>query len=174
MDAIAAMDPYRVIGNKGKIPWHYSADFKWFKQMTMGRTLIMGRNTYESLPIPLKGREIVVLTTDFNWASVSLQNPAKADKVYYRHPTAPGIMDMFNPRDWPEAIVCGGAKTYSTLLPFCDNLWVTHICEDFEGDAYMPPFEDLFPYSMIEFENKDFFVVWYTKNDPDPPVLFRI
>jgi len=60
--AIAAMSENRVIGDKGKIPWHIADDFRWFKHKTMGGTLIMGRKTFESIGKPLPGRKTIVLT----------------------------------------------------------------------------------------------------------------
>lgn len=66
---IAAVDPSWVIGINGDMPWHYKADFKRFKALTMGSTLIMGRLTWESLPKPLPGRQCFVLTKQDNPAS---------------------------------------------------------------------------------------------------------
>jgi dihydrofolate reductase len=164
MDAIVAMDPNRVIGDKGKIPWHYKEDFKWFKRFTMGKTLIMGRTTYEDLPVPLKGRKIVIITSKVKQG----QEVIKADRIFFRHLDTQIVphpyLEKFNPRDFPDAVVCGGSKTYQALLPYCDNIYVTHICDDYEGDTCMPYFEDIFSHSEIILENKDFFVVKYSRS----------
>ena len=160
MKAIAAMDPNRVIGNKGQIPWHIPNDFKWFKEFTMGKTLVMGKNTFLTLP-PLRGRKICVLTNDL---SIGFDQDAirKCDGLYVRRPlTQGGIVDKFDPVDWPDAVVCGGAQTYTLLLPHIDELYMTHVVDEYEGDTYMPDFEHLLPNSSVVREDKNFWVVKY-------------
>lgn len=112
MKAIVAMDPNRVIGNEGKIPWHYKEDFKFFKEITMGHSLVMGRNTYESIGKPLPGRFTYILTTD----EKKLNLPW-------------GTLAAYVNKDWicdyPSVCsnywVCGGASVYELLLPMCDE-----------------------------------------------------
>ena len=165
MKAIVAMDPCRVIGYHGGIPWHYKEDMQWFKQFTTGQTLLMGWNTYHSLPVRLKGRQIVVLSKTWH-PSMALNHEQKADAVYFRYPPdhkVPYVMDVFHPEDWPNIIVAGGAKTYSLLMPHVSEMYVTHLADEYEGDTYMPEFEYLFPESSIVRENKDFLVVKYTR-----------
>lgn len=165
MKAIAAMDPQRVIGYHGGIPWHYKDDMKWFKEFTMGKTLVMGYNTYKSLPVFLAGRQIVVLSHTWH-PSMAFNDDPKADDVYYRYPVGhknPWVMDVFDPADWDDAVVAGGAKTYATLMPYITEMYMTHIVDEYEGDTYMPPFEHLFPTSEIVLENKDFIVARYTR-----------
>ena len=155
MKAIMAMSKNRCIGKDSKIPWHYSDDFKWFKEFTMGKTLIVGRKTFDDLP-PLKGRSICVLTTDAYRALHSLTEPnKKADNVYYRRPIKEGwLTDVFEPSDWQDSIVAGGKKTYEFLMPHITEFYVTHIDQDYEGDTFMPPFEGLFKNKEVvkEFE----------------------
>ena len=160
MKAIVAMDPQRVIGYRGGIPWHYKDDMAWFKAYTMNKTLIMGWKTYQSLPVFLKGRQICVIS---NKCEVSdLFRPVlKADNVFFRYPPNrqdPWVMDVFDPADWDDAVVAGGAKTYSMLMPHISEMYVTHIADEYEGDTYMPPFEHLFPTREIVLENKDFII----------------
>ena len=155
MKAIAAMDPHRVIGYKGKIPWALPEDFKWFKQFTMGKTLIMGSTTFSSLP-PLKGRKICVVTNQIEFDEKARQ---KCDGLFIVHPRdIPTLADELN-----DCIVAGGTKTYTLLLPYCTEVYVTHVLEDYAGDAYMPYFEDNFPNQEVIQETKDFWIVKYSK-----------
>ncbi len=165
MKAIVAMAPNRVIGCKGKIPWHYTEDMKWFKEFTMGKILVMGWNTYQSLPVKLKGRKICVLSNTWTPALAFSYEP-KADDVYFRFPPTrkdPFVMDVFEPKEWPDAIVAGGAKTYTLLLPYITEMYVTHIVKEYEGDTYMPEFESQFSHVLTIRESKDFSIVKYTK-----------
>ena len=162
MKAIVAMDPYRVIGYKGRIPWHIPEDFKWFKRATMDCPLLMGHSTFDSIGKPLPGRYTYILTNNpekLALPSAELCGYASEKQVF----------DMpleFRKRMW----VCGGAKVYQRFLPLCDEVYVSHIMEDYEGDTYMPEFEDQFPYSEIVEEHKDFWVVKHMKYAPFPQV----
>lgn len=158
MKAIAAMDANRVIGLNGKIPWYVPEDFKWFKEFTLGKTLVMGKTTFDGLP-PLKNRNIVVLTNTISFSedrtAYLAENKHKCKNLYIRD------SQSFNYMDFPDAIVAGGSKTYSALLPLCDELYMSHIMEEHEGDTYMPNFEPHFPNSEIYREYKNFWVVRY-------------
>jgi dihydrofolate reductase len=127
--AIAAMSLNRVIGGQGQIPWHLPEDFRWFKQTTMGHTLVMGRKTFESIGKALPGRETLVLTRgDF---------------------TAPGARTISDLSEIKSAesktyFVCGGAQIYEQFLPICSELLLTTVNRVVQGDAFFPPFEDKF------------------------------
>lgn len=123
---IAAMSENRVIGKDQRLPWHLSADLKRFRQLTLGKPILMGRKTHESIGKPLPGRENLVLTTDAG----------------YR---APGCTVVYSPaeaqaaaRDAPELMVIGGAALYRKFLPKADRLYVTLIHRSFEGDTFFP------------------------------------
>lgn len=112
---IAALDDKGGIGFKGGLPWpKNSADLKWFKEVTMGKTLIVGYNTFETLP-PLPGRTIRVLKRDYEPVHV--------------------IVDLIS-ADVEEAVVIGGAKTYRTWLPYVDRFYISRIRGEFESDTY--------------------------------------
>jgi len=106
---IVAMDPTGIIGVNGGMPWHYKADFKRFKEMTMGGTLIMGRKTWESLPGPLPGRRSIVLTRASNYTAVGAEVYAGIDAAIL----AAGS-DQHGPSNgvW----ICGGAEIYRLFL----------------------------------------------------------
>ncbi len=112
-----------VIGNQGKLPWHFSEDLKFFKQVTMGKPIIMGRNTWESIGRPLPGRRNVVLTSDMNY---------KAEGAQVVH-SLKEALGLFNSQE--TIFIIGGAQLYRYALPFADTAWVTEIDHDFEGDV---------------------------------------
>lgn len=127
--AIAALSENRVIGDSGRIPWHLPADFRWFRQVTHGGILVMGRKTFESIGKPLPGRETYVLT----------RRPIPIPGVR----TFAGTEDLLKAlRDEPRpAWVCGGGEVYSQLLPHCSDLFLTRVPVTVPGDALFPPFE---------------------------------
>lgn len=144
LHAIAAMSENRVIGNRGKIPWHLPEDFRWFKQQTMGGTLIMGRKTYESIGMPLPGRTTLVLSRSSpNFPGVEI---------------SPSLDELLH-RDLPGPVyIAGGAEIYREALPYCADLFLTHIKGVYEGDTFFPPFEQLFPKREIVRETVDFII----------------
>jgi dihydrofolate reductase len=151
MKAIAAMDMNRGMGYKGKLPWHYAADFKWFKQKTLEtKKLVMGKDTFQSVGT-LKDRFTYVLTTD-----PSLQALPSFTTYRYVGP------DFFKTEPHDDIWLCGGAKTYKLLLPLCTEVYVTHILNEYEVDTYMPPFEERFIEQEIILETKDFWIVKYS------------
>ena len=117
MIAIVARSANGVIGLNGGLPWHCKGDLQFFKRTTMGKKIVVGRTTFEGLP-PLKGRELFVLT----------RNPdARFD----------GATAVTGPADVPEdAIVCGGAAVYDLMIPQCDQLLVTTVKKEVEGDTF--------------------------------------
>jgi dihydrofolate reductase len=167
MQAIAAMDLNRGIGYKGTIPWKLSADMKFFKEMTSGRDqggfLAMGRNTFKSVG-DLPKRFTYVVTHDTN-----AHDPEFCfwDEVKHTYVTLEQLLsiiakdDDVNRRMW----VCGGAQIYNLLLPYCNELWLTIILDEFEVDTYMPEFDQLFPYSEIKVQEKDYWIVLYSKTN---------
>ncbi|MGC6456191.1 MAG: dihydrofolate reductase [Coraliomargaritaceae bacterium] len=142
--AIAAMSENRVIGHNGDIPWHLPEDFKWFKQTTMGGILVMGRKTYESIGRPLPGRQTLVLsrsTREMEGVQVITDteklNELPADKTIW---------------------IAGGSEIYSLLLPRCNELFLTRVHRECEGDALFPAFEDDFTFSENLLKTPDFTV----------------
>lgn len=121
---IAALSENGTIGDKGKIPWHISADLKRFKQVTMGHPVIMGRKTFESISKPLPGRRNIVLTRHpgpdhFPSLDAALQSCADEETVF----------------------VIGGAVVYREALPLADALYLTHVHKRVDGDTKFPPFD---------------------------------
>ena len=138
MKAILALAKNRVIGKNGGLPWpSIPNDFKWFKEFTMGKKLIVGKNTFDTLPM-LKNREILVLTRRIEELS-EIPNQYLINKNDLTGKIITDVSDLD-----PDIIVAGGAKTYVRLLPYITEFYVTHVNGSYEGDTFMPPFEDLF------------------------------
>ena len=117
-----------VIGRDGKLPWHLPADLKHFKQVTMGRPMIMGRRTFESLPGLLPGRRHVVLTRDPQW---------RAEGAVVAH----SIPAAFEAAGGDAVSVIGGADIFALFEPLATVVELTEVHDDIEGDTLMPPFD---------------------------------
>ena len=111
-----------VIGANGKMPWHLPADLRRFKQLTMGRPMIMGRKTFDSLPAVLEGRRHIVLTRDPEWQDEGAEPVASIEEAL-RLANAPHVM------------VIGGAEIYRLFLPLADRIELTEVALDPKGDA---------------------------------------
>ncbi len=121
-----------VIGIKNRLPWHLPQDLKYFKSVTMGKPVIMGRKTYESIGRPLPGRVNIVVTRDKSWnASVDLvvvHNLTAALEAAKRSVTAESGIN--------EAMIIGGAEIYREALPLVDRIYLTEVNVEPEGDAF--------------------------------------
>ena len=134
---IAAVSENRAIGLKGGIPWRNSDDFKWFKEFTLNKTILVGSNTWKNLPL-LPNRKILVLTNKYNDSWYSAAKDTAMATVCWDEVTA-----LSKTR---EIIVAGGAQIYNLFLPQIAEFYVTHIEGTFEADTFMPPFEHLFKF----------------------------
>jgi dihydrofolate reductase len=128
--AIAAMSLNRVIGAGNQIPWHLPEDFKWFKQMTTGHVIVMGRKTFESIGRPLPNRETIVLS--------------RGGFAHQGVKTIRALEELSALNDGREIFICGGAQVYEQALLFCSDLYLTLVKREVEGDACFPPFEEQF------------------------------
>ena len=159
MKAILAMSENRAIGKNGALPWpSIKEDFKWFKEFTMGKTIVVGRTTFEKLP-PLKNRKILVV-----------YNNLPCDVFTYYGIYRDKYEDLFLRRlnecehtEWKDAIVAGGAKTYELFLPYITEFYVTHVNGTYEADTYMIPFEHLYNKQEVVKEFDGHRVIKYNK-----------
>jgi len=163
MKAILAMAQNRVIGKNGKLPWHVPNDFKWFKEFTMGKKLIVGKNTFDTLPL-LKNRECIVLTRPVAGIDAYITN----QYLVNNNAMTGQMITMEDLESYSQfrkdyLIVAGGAKTYVKLLPYIKEFYVTHIHGTYDGDVFMPPFEDLFTHQEVVKEFDRHKVVKYSK-----------
>jgi dihydrofolate reductase len=131
MTIIAAMTRDRVIGKDNAMPWHIPEEFKHFKKITTGHTLIMGRKTFESLGGPLPRRNTIVVSRSFSEETEgidvcrTLSEAVEKAKSYGK-----------------KIFIAGGAAIYRQALPLADKLYLSYIKKDYDGDTYFPEFEE--------------------------------
>lgn len=126
LSTIVAIGNNNVIGLDNKMPWYLPSDLKYFKENTLGKVVIMGRKTLESIGGPLKDRKNIVITRDKNY------NPNFADvEIAHDFSEIKKYID-----DDKENFIIGGAEIYREFLPYCKFLYVTRIYKDFEGNKF--------------------------------------
>ncbi|MEE9351803.1 MAG: type 3 dihydrofolate reductase [Thiotrichaceae bacterium] len=129
LSMIAGMAHNRVIGKDNQLPWHLPADLGWFKRTTMGKPIIMGRKTHESIGKPLPGRQNIIISTNtgLKLAGCDVVNSPEA------------AIELV--QNEPEIMVIGGALIYELFLPHADRLYLTHVDAEIDGDAFFPDYE---------------------------------
>ena len=143
LKAIVAISENSVIGKNGDLPWRISEDLKWFKKITLGCTLLMGRKTWESLPGPLPGRE--------NWGISATLQPLPGIKVFK------SLLDALESSKNRETFIIGGGELYRQTLPKCHELYVSEVHRVIQdGDVFFPPFKDDFKMEENLFKNHEF------------------
>ncbi|MDD9148820.1 MULTISPECIES: dihydrofolate reductase [unclassified Sporolactobacillus] len=128
---LVAMDRNRLIGRGNDLPWHLPADLRYFKKITTGHPVIMGRKTFESIGKPLPGRKNIVLTRDseFRYENVAVFHSAED---FLKSGISFG----------KECFVIGGAQIFETFIAYADRLYITCIDAEFEGDTYFTAFDE--------------------------------
>jgi dihydrofolate reductase len=147
--AIAAMSLNRVIGAANQIPWHLPEDFKWFKQITTGHVIVMGRKTFESIGRPLPNRETIIMS--------------RGGFVHPGVKTIQALDELLALNDGREIFICGGAQVYSQALPLCSEVYLTLVKREVEGDAFFPPFEDAFELPEALRDTPEFRILHYRR-----------
>ena len=128
---IVAHDTQKVIGKNNDLPWHLPEDLAYFKKMTMGKAMVMGRKTYESIGRPLPGRLSIVITRNPNY---------KAEGVVVVNNIEAAIEKA---KEYaPEVMVIGGAEIFKMVMDVADRLYITLIQEEFAGDTFFPEYEE--------------------------------
>lgn len=128
---IAAMADHRVIGLNNTMPWHLPADLAWFKKNTIGKPIVMGRNTFDSIGKPLPQRRNLILTRKLDHNIEGCELFDSPDAI------------LADTLDSPEVMITGGAQIYQLFLPMADRLYLTFIDAALEGDTYFPKYEQL-------------------------------
>ncbi|HHF2905141.1 TPA: type 3 dihydrofolate reductase [Vibrio diabolicus] len=129
---IAAMADNRIIGKDNQMPWHLPADFAWFKRCTMGKPVVMGRKTYESIGRPLPGRLNIVISRDETLKIEGVTTVTSIEQA----------LDVAG--DAEEVMIIGGGAIYAACLPMANKLYVTHIEAAIDGDTQFPDWGDQF------------------------------
>ncbi|WP_434630075.1 dihydrofolate reductase [Chromobacterium sp. CV08] len=127
---VAAMAANRTIGVDNKLPWHLPEDLKHFKATTLGKPVVMGRKTWDSIGRPLPGRRNIVVTRQAGW---------RADGAEVAHSLEQA---MALAGDVDEVCLIGGAELYRQAIAIADRLCLTEIAGDYDGDAHFPVFAD--------------------------------
>lgn len=129
---IVAMAKNRTIGIDNKLPWYLPNDLKYFKQVTMGKPIIMGRKTYESIGKPLPGRTNIVISRNPDYQAEGIVVVSSLQQALDKAED----ISFINGHD--EVMVIGGAEIYNQGLASADRLYITHVHADVEGDAFFP------------------------------------
>ena len=123
---VAAHDPNLVIGKEGGLPWRYPEDLKFFKSITLGNTIVMGRGVFEELnEIPLPGRKNIVLSRSRTYDNVD---------------TYSSIEQALEAIPDEEVFIIGGGEIYKQTLPIADKLIITEIKKEYDGDTFFPDY----------------------------------
>jgi dihydrofolate reductase len=154
LKAIAAMSLNRAIGMGNKIPWHLPEDFRWFKKMTTGHVLVMGRKTFESIGKALPDRTTIVLTRSPQ-PIPGVQTISELSQIAQGSPALRGR----------EIFICGGAQIYQQALPFCSDLYLTLVKRTVEGDTFFPPFEERFELFEQVLDSPEFKILHYRSRE---------
>ncbi|MBU2916716.1 type 3 dihydrofolate reductase [Psychrosphaera sp. F3M07] len=138
---IAAMAKDRVIGKDNDMPWHLPADLKHFKKVTLGKPVIMGRRTFESIGRPLPGRKNIVITRNQQWTHEGVEVVSSTELA----------MSLVAGVD--EVMIIGGGKIYEQFLPQADILYLTFIDLDVDGDTRFPDWTTIGAWQQVESES---------------------
>ncbi|RDC63564.1 dihydrofolate reductase [Adhaeribacter pallidiroseus] len=156
--SVFAMSENRVIGKDNQLPWHLPADLKFFKNLTTGHPIIMGRKTFESIGKPLPHRTSIIITRQAGYSPPN---------CIVLHDVPGAIQEALTIN--PNVFIIGGAEVLQQALPFIDTMYLTLIHAHFEGDTFYPEIDpaqwqevsrqnfeadekNLYPYSFIKLQ----------------------
>lgn len=136
LSMIVATADNNIIGKDNDMPWHLPADLAYFKKTTLGKPIIMGRKTYESIGRPLPGRRNIVISRDASYSAQGIDTVTSVEQAL-------ALVDGSDGSDGvAEIMVIGGGAIYAHCLPKADRLYVTHIKAAIDGDTQFPCYED--------------------------------
>ena len=131
LSIVVAMDDNRLIGNNNQLPWYLPADLAYFKKLTTGKSILMGRKTYDSIGRPLPNRRNIVITRN---VEISIPGCEVISSIESALEITKGD---------EEVMVIGGASLCKQLLPKINRLYITKIDGEFEGDVFFPEYDDI-------------------------------
>jgi len=134
---IVAMSKNRAIGVNGDLPWHLPADLKYFKATTLGKPIVMGRKTFDSIGRPLPGRRNIVITRNRGW---SFEGVEVASNIEAAIELARNTERTGEPVS-SEIMITGGAQIYRQAMPHVDRMYITEVDAEVEGDTFFPDFD---------------------------------
>lgn len=149
--AIVACDPNRVIGNDLNIPWHIREDFIHFKETTTNHVVVYGSNTYKSMGKALPNRHNIVLTKNVDFQASGCEVVHSIEEILNRY------------KDTEEVVfICGGASIYKQFLPYCEELIISEVKKEYEGNIYFPEYKEDFVCYKSD-EREEFVIKYYKK-----------
>ena len=144
LKAVVAMASNRIIGKDGDLPWKLSEDLKWFKKMTVGFPIVMGRKTMESLGRPLPKRRNIVISRNLESITEGFELVRSCDEA----------VALLAGEE--QASIIGGAQIYGEMIPLCDEVLLSYVFHPYEGDTVLPEFEDTFEIKEVIYRDEDF------------------
>jgi dihydrofolate reductase len=132
---VVAVAENGVIGRDGQLPWRMPTDLKRFRKLTIGKPVVMGRKTYESLRKPLDGRDNIVVTRQKDFAAPGIHVASSVEDALAL------ARKLGNARNADEIAVIGGAEIFRAALPFADRIYLTIVKARPEGDTVLEPFD---------------------------------
>lgn len=142
LSMIVAHADNRIIGKDNDMPWHLPADLAYFKKTTLGKPVIMGRKTYDSIGRPLPGRKNIVISRD---ESLNIEGVEVVQSVEQALAVASGV---------DEIMVIGGGAIYAHCMPKADKLYITHIDAKIDGDTQFPDYDLENEWQMLASETR--------------------
>jgi len=130
LSIVVAMDENHLIGKDNKLPWHLPADLAYFKKITTGKSIVMGRKTYDSIGRPLPNRRNIVISRNSKTLITGCEVITSIDEV------------LSITKDEDEVMIIGGASLCEQLLPQVSRLYITKIEGKFDGDVYFPEYDE--------------------------------
>ena len=130
LSIVVAMDSNRLIGKDNGLPWRLPADLAFFKKLTTGNTILMGRKTFDSIGRPLPNRRNIVITRNADIEITDCEVVNSIEKA------------LLLAQSETEVMVIGGAKLYQQILPIADRLYITQVEGEFDGDTYFPHYDE--------------------------------
>lgn len=147
---IVAHAPNRIIGNGIHIPWHIKEEFQHFKRTTLGHTIIMGSTTFMSIGKPLPNRKTIVINQDPNFDTMGQELCTDLNELINKY------------KDSEEVVfICGGASIYRQMLPYVNEMIISVVKKEVEGNIYFPEYENDF--EVYEEVDHDEFIVKYMR-----------
>mgnify|MGYP003639777273 CR=1 FL=1 len=151
LKAIVAMASNRVIGKDGDLAWRLPEDLKWFKKLTLGNPIVMGRKTMDSLGRPLPKRRNVVISRSLDEAPEGFELVSSCEAA----------VELLAGEE--TVFVIGGAQIYGEMMAQCDEVYLSHVFHPYEGDTRLPEFEDGFELAEVLHRDDDFELRRYLK-----------
>lgn len=153
---VVAMDKHRLIGDKNHLPWHCADDLKHFHALVRGQAMLIGRKTLESLPSCLRNEHLYVATHHDMEESASVH-------------VCTELKDVLNTwkRKQEHLYICGGAQIYAQAFPYVDEIWLSLIEGEYDGDTYLPDFDYTCFQDCVEEQREGFILYHYFHRKDD-------